>query len=46
MSDFIEEEFLCEQVASIRKLAGYITNLKRVGTGQGEYLFDHETLGD
>ncbi|KAL5517166.1 hypothetical protein EMCRGX_G002657 [Ephydatia muelleri] len=46
MSDFIEEEFLGEQVASIRKLAGYITNLKRVGTGQGEYLFDHETLGD
>eukprot|EP00731_Ephydatia_muelleri_P002457 Em0001g2457a len=46
MSDFIEREFLGEQVESIKKISGYITNLKRVGPGHGEYHFDSETLGD
>eukprot|EP00731_Ephydatia_muelleri_P034330 Em0055g17a len=45
MSDFIEANFLGEQVESIKKISGYITNLKRVGPGHGEYHFDHETLG-
>ena len=44
MSDYIETEFLGEQVESIRKIAGYIANLKRVGPGHGEYHFDRETL--
>ena len=46
MSDFIEGNFLHEQVEAIKELGGYITNLKRVGPGHGEYHFDHETLGD
>ena len=46
MSDFIEGNFLHEQVEAIKEIGGYITNLKRVGPGHGEYHFDHETLGD
>ena len=46
MQDFIEEHFLTEQVESIKEIAGFITNLKRVGPGLGEYQFDKETLQD
>jgi len=42
MADFIENEFLTEQVEAIKELAGFVTNLKRVGTGLGEYMFDKE----
>jgi ferritin heavy chain len=45
MCDFIEEHFLEEQVKGIKQLSDYVTNLKRVGTGLGEYIFDKETLG-
>ncbi|XP_039273800.1 ferritin heavy chain B-like [Styela clava] len=38
--DFIEANFLHEQVDAIHKLKGYITNLKRVGEGLGEFLFN------
>jgi len=44
MTDFLEKEYLEEQVISIKQLAGYVTNLKRVGTGLGEYMFDKEHL--
>ncbi|CAL1526703.1 unnamed protein product [Lymnaea stagnalis] len=44
MADFLESEFLEEQVKSIKELSDYITNLKRVGPGLGEYIFDKETL--
>jgi len=44
LSDYIEAEFLDEQVKSIKEYADYITNLKRVGTGLGEYIFDKEEL--
>jgi ferritin heavy chain len=44
--DFLEGEYLKEQVESIKELSDYVTNLKRVGPGLGEYLFDKETLGD
>ncbi|XP_054158053.1 soma ferritin-like [Oppia nitens] len=43
--DFLETHYLTEQVDSIKLIADYITNLKRVGTGLGEYMFDKETLG-
>ncbi|CAG2104742.1 unnamed protein product [Medioppia subpectinata] len=43
--DFLETHYLTEQVDSIKKLADYVTNLKRVGSGLGEYMFDKETLG-
>lgn len=39
-TDFIEGTFLKEQVESIKEFNDYITNLKRVGDGMGEYLFD------
>lgn len=44
MCDFLEEHFLKEQVESIKEFSDFITNLKRVGPGLGEYIFDKETL--
>ena len=46
LCDYIESEFLDEQVKSIKQYADYITNLKRVGPGLGEYVFDKEELQD
>lgn len=40
MMDFIESEYLVEQVDDIKVLSDHITNLKRVGGGLGEYLYD------
>eukprot|EP00011_Vannellida_sp_DIVA3-517-6-12_P011894 CAMPEP_0114623466 /NCGR_PEP_ID=MMETSP0168-20121206/10267_1 /TAXON_ID=95228 ORGANISM="Vannella sp., Strain DIVA3 517/6/12" /NCGR_SAMPLE_ID=MMETSP0168 /ASSEMBLY_ACC=CAM_ASM_000044 /LENGTH=171 /DNA_ID=CAMNT_0001834713 /DNA_START=53 /DNA_END=568 /DNA_ORIENTATION=+ len=40
MCDWIEGEFLKEQVDAIYHLAKEITNLKRVGDGLGLYMFD------
>lgn len=42
MADFIETHYLTEQVEAIKELAGYVANLKRVGPGLGEYMFDKE----
>ncbi|KAI1301745.1 Soma ferritin [Halotydeus destructor] len=44
MCDFLENEFLEEQVEAIKEISDHITNLKRVGSGLGEYMFDKETL--
>lgn len=44
--DFLESNYLEEQVDAIKQLSDYVTNLKRVGPGLGEYTFDKETLGD
>lgn len=44
MMDFIESEYLEEQVDAIKKISDHISNLKRVGPGLGEYMFDKETL--
>ena len=46
MCDWLENEFLQEQVESIKKISDYVTNLKRVGPGLGEYMFDKETLSE
>ena len=46
MADFIEGNYLQEQVEAIREIGGYVTTLKRVGPGHGEYHFDRETLGE
>lgn len=43
-ADFIETHYLTEQVEAIKKLADYVTTLRRVGSGLGEYLFDKHTL--
>jgi len=42
LSNYLEDEFLDEQVKSIKEYAEFITNLKRVGPGLGEYIFDKE----
>ncbi|XP_077987362.1 soma ferritin-like [Glandiceps talaboti] len=42
MSDFIEGNFLTEQVESMKEISDMISNLKRVGSGLGEYIFDKE----
>ncbi|KAL3312063.1 fts3-like protein [Cichlidogyrus casuarinus] len=46
MMDFIEGEFLEEQVDAIKKLSDQLTNVQRVGTGLGEYMFGRMTLKD
>ena len=46
MTDFLEGNYLQEQVRSIKEIGDYITNLKRVGPGLGEYMFDKETLSE
>jgi len=46
MADFIENNYLTEQVEAIKQLGEYVTNLKRVGEGLGVYMFDKETLDD
>nr|ACB70370.1 ferritin [Ornithodoros coriaceus] len=44
LCDFLESEYLKEQVEAIKELSDYITSLKRVGPGLGEYMFDKKTL--
>lgn len=46
MTDFLEGEFLKEQVESIKEIGDHITNLKRVGPGLGEYMYDKESLSE
>ena len=45
MMDFIESEYLEEQVNSIKEISDHITQLKRVGPGLGEFTYDREVLG-
>ena len=43
LSDFLESEFLNEQVDAIKELGDKITQLNRAGpAGLGEYLFDQK----
>lgn len=44
--DFLESHFLTEQTEAIKQLSDYVTQLKRVGPGLGEYMFDKEELRD
>ncbi|KAI5085330.1 ferritin heavy chain, partial [Silurus meridionalis] len=47
MCDFVESHYLEEQVKSIKELADWVTNLRRMGApqnGLAEYLFDKHTL--
>ncbi len=45
LQDFIECEYLAEQVEDIKRAADYITELKRCGgDGLGLYLFDRKFL--
>ncbi|XP_065423078.1 ferritin heavy chain A-like isoform X3 [Chrysemys picta bellii] len=47
LCDFLESEYLEEQVKGIKQLGDHLTNLKHLGVpqkGMGEYLFDKLTL--
>ncbi|XP_020666798.3 ferritin heavy chain B [Pogona vitticeps] len=47
LCDFLESEFLEEQVKAIKQLGDHLTNLRRLGLpecGMGEYLFDRLSL--
>ena len=44
MTDFLEGEFLFGQVEDLKKISDHITNLKRVGAGVGEYMYDRESI--
>ncbi|GMH10206.1 hypothetical protein Nepgr_012047 [Nepenthes gracilis] len=44
MQDFIEREFLTEQVEAIKKIAEYVTQLRMVGKGHGVWHFDQMLL--
>ncbi|KAF3787839.1 Ferritin-3 [Nymphaea thermarum] len=42
--DFIESEFLAEQVEAIKKISEYVSQLRRVGQGHGVWHFDQTLL--
>jgi ferritin heavy chain len=44
LADYIESEFLSEQVEAIKKISDYITMLRRVGKGHGVWHFDQMLL--
>ncbi|KAM0941225.1 putative ferroxidase [Dioscorea sansibarensis] len=44
MADFVESEFLGEQVEAIKKISDYISQLRRVGKGHGVWHFDQMLL--
>ncbi len=44
MSDWVEDNFLNPQVKVIKEMGDHFGNLRRVGTGLGEYMFDRESL--
>ncbi|CAI8586342.1 unnamed protein product [Vicia faba] len=40
LADFVESEFLGEQVEAIKKISEYVAQLRRVGKGHGVWHFD------
>ncbi|CAA2998331.1 ferritin-3, chloroplastic-like [Olea europaea var. sylvestris] len=44
LSDFVESEFLAEQVEAIKKISEYVSQLRRVGKGHGVWHFDQMLL--
>ncbi len=44
MTDFIEGEYLKEQVEAIKELGDLVTKLKRVGDGLGMYIIDKDLM--
>ncbi|KAF8691681.1 hypothetical protein HU200_040066 [Digitaria exilis] len=44
LTDFIESEFLEEQVDAIKKISEYVAQLRRVGKGHGVWHFDQMLL--
>ena len=49
LCDFIETQYLDEQMKSIKELGDHVTTLRRLGapgSGRAEHLFDKHTQGD
>ncbi|KAL4574996.1 hypothetical protein LXL04_021836 [Taraxacum kok-saghyz] len=44
LSDFVDSEFLGEQVEAIKKISEYVAQLRRVGKGHGVWHFDQMLL--
>ncbi len=45
LCDFIESDYLNEQIESIKEISDLLTNLERVGSeGLGLFIFDKELL--
>ncbi|TVU27518.1 hypothetical protein EJB05_30135 [Eragrostis curvula] len=44
LTDFIESEFLQEQVDAVKKISEYVAQLRRVGKGHGVWHFDKMLL--
>ncbi|WCJ19943.1 Ferritin chloroplastic [Euphorbia peplus] len=44
MADFVESEFLGEQVEAIKKISEYVAQLRRLGKGHGVWHFDQMLL--
>ncbi|KAL6003111.1 Ferritin-3, chloroplastic [Asimina triloba] len=44
MADFVESEFLGEQVDAIKKISEFVAQLRRVGKGHGVWHFDQMLL--
>ncbi|KAI8564292.1 hypothetical protein RHMOL_Rhmol03G0169700 [Rhododendron molle] len=44
LADFVESEFLAEQVEAIKKMSEYVAQLRRVGQGHGVWHFDKMLL--
>lgn len=44
LTNFLEEFYLKEQVVEIAKMARFANQLKRVGHGLGEHIWDQELL--
>ena len=40
LCDYVESDFLAEQVEAIKKLGVYVSQLRRIGKGHGVYHFD------
>ncbi|XAR65972.1 Ferroxidase [Bertholletia excelsa] len=44
LADFVESEFLGEQVEAIKKISDYVAQLRRIGKGHGVWHFDQMLL--
>ncbi|GMY08303.1 ferritin-3, chloroplastic [Fagus crenata] len=44
MADFVENQFLAEQVGAIKMISEYVAQLRRVGKGHGVWHFDQMLL--
>ncbi|KAM0898040.1 hypothetical protein ACQ4PT_022134 [Festuca glaucescens] len=45
LTDFVESQFLQEQVEAVKKISEYVTQLRRIGKGHGVWHFDRMLLG-